>query len=205
MSNSVFPTITGLTPDVERSQEYDTRSQKESGGRDLAFGTRTQARYGWRQSYGYLSATDLTTLSAFVHAMRGKWDSFLYSDPVTPTASLWTFRDGIGTGTFRTTGNGAWTVVYMCDWNGDPVAADNGALTIRVNGVTKTLTTDYALDVTNGALRITFVAAPGNGLSVDWSGGYYRRCKFTNDTLSIKKIVSGAYTASCDLISQVLP
>jgi hypothetical protein len=211
MSDAIFPSYDGLDIAVKREQLYDTRTQRESGGRELTISSRSQARYSWTLKINRLTQTEADALSAFHAGRRGRWDTFLFSDPLMPTATLWTFRDGIGTGTLRAVGNGALTDFYMCDPNADPIAErglDLGVLSnlsVRVNGVTKTFTSDYTLNTTNGALRIHFVAAPGGGLSIDWSGPYLRRCRFDEDGLKITRIVSGIYSATVNLTSQVLP
>jgi hypothetical protein len=206
VSSDVYPVFPGILPEVERIQEYNTINQEESGGRTLGLASRSQARHTWKINYGYLSWANARLLTYHVHKHKGQWDSFLFTDPVTPTADQWNFNSGIGSGTFYSTGNGVWNTAYLTDWLTDPVAAQGAsAIVIRVNGVVQTLTTHYTLDTTNGALRIVFVTAPGNGLSVDWSGSYYRRVKFTEDGLRIKQVVSGIYTASVSITSQVLP
>jgi hypothetical protein len=213
MSDAVFPTFESIDMAVDRSQEYDTRSQKESGGRDLTISARTQARYSWRLTFGFLrdyaSTNEGQVLSAFMHARRGRFDSFLFSDPMAPNATLWSFRDGVGTGTLRTAGNGVFTTAYFCDWNGDPIAgAGPTTLVVRVNGTPLVYGTGagkFTYTVVGGALMVTFGTAPGNGLAIDWSGNYYRRCKFTSDGLTTTRRSSGIHSAKMELTSQVLP
>ena len=42
---------------------------------------------------------------------------------------------------------------------------------VAVNGVLQTVSTDYTLDPDTGL--VTFVVAPGNGLTVTWGGEFY--------------------------------
>jgi len=51
---------------------------------------------------------------------------------------------------------------------------------VQVNGVNKTLGTDYALSSTG---VITFTAAPANGAAITWAGTFQYLCKFKDDTL----------------------
>jgi hypothetical protein len=207
MSDSIFPTLVGADISVERTQEYDTKTQIESGGRVLTISSRTQAVYRWSLTYNVITATELTTLSAFQHSMGGRKDTFLFSDPLIPSATLWPFRDGVGTGSIHTAGDGAQTVFYLCDPQGDPIPSI-GALAVYsyVNGVLQSpLSGDFSAAYVGGGLQVTFTVAPPNGHSMTWSGGYYRRARFADDSMKIKRIVSDRYSAKFDLVSQVLP
>jgi hypothetical protein len=50
---------------------------------------------------------------------------------------------------------------------------------IYVNGVLKTVTTDYTIDQYGD---ITFVVAPANAATIAWTGQFYYRCHFLDDT-----------------------
>lgn len=201
MSLPVYPTLLGATPEVERRQIYNSRLQQESGGRGLSLGARTQAVYHWTLTYGFITASELVMLSKFVHGLGGANGLFQFTDPITPTATNWLFRSGIGTGSTLATGNGSWTVGYCGDWNGDPVGPLDW-LTCRIAGV---IESGLTLSFADGALKVTFATPPPNGASVNWSGAYNRICRLVEDGLTIKQVVPGAYTAEVQIVSQVLP
>src|SRR5258708_22339398 len=61
------------------------------------------------------------------------------------------------------------------------------AFNVYVNGVLKTLTTDYTIDRTfPGKQTITFTVAPANTLSVSIDASYWYFCRFSDDSLDRK-------------------
>lgn len=62
----------------------------------------------------------------------------------------------------------------------------NGTPTVKVNGVTKSNPTDYTIDSEG---LITFVTAPTNTHPVTWSGSYYYRCRFLEDSMELEKFM----------------
>jgi hypothetical protein len=223
MSYSFFPVFEGIDIGVERTQEYDTKIQRESGGRNLTIGRRSQAVYRWRLTYNlirdYAATDEFLTLTHLHAVLVGRKDPLLFRDPISPTATLWPFRDGIGTGTIRSTGNGTSTVMYCCDTNGDPLPYSHAPF-VFVNGVQLVYGAGagkYISDGTTGCLRVTFGTAPGSGDPIAWSAGtdpadplgittaYYRLVRFAGDGLTLTRRFSGLYTAKVELVSQVLP
>jgi hypothetical protein len=83
-----------------------------------------------------------------------------------------------------------------------PDILQNATVTqVQVNGVTKTLGTDYSLSSTG---VITFVTAPASSATITWSGSFQYLCKFTDDTLKdlarVSKNSSG-FLWSCSSIA----
>ena len=68
----------------------------------------------------------------------------------------------------------------------EPVYDTNGAPSIYVNGVLKTVTTDYTISAIG---LITFVTAPGAALPITWTGSYYRRVTFMQDTAEFNQFL----------------
>jgi hypothetical protein len=72
---------------------------------------------------------------------------------------------------------------------------------VQVNGVNKSLGTDYTLS-TSGV--INFVTAPASGATITWAGSFQYLCKFTDDTLQdlarVSKNSSG-FLWSCSSIA----
>jgi hypothetical protein len=68
----------------------------------------------------------------------------------------------------------------------EPVTDLAPGLSIYVDGVLKTLTTDYTVSATG---LVTFAAPPAEGAVLTWSGGYYRRVRFASEGLSAERLV----------------
>ena len=127
-----------------------------------------------------LTVSDLKTLTGFVGAMRGSYDTFLWLDPEFNTVQQQQFG----------TGNGSTTAFqlqaqYSTDGltlgpNGFPDIVQNtfGAPQIFVNGVLKTVTTDYTISSTG---VVTFTTAPAAAAVLTWTGSFYHRARFTSD------------------------
>jgi hypothetical protein len=130
----------------------------------------------------------MATVNAIFHAMKGQWDSFLFTDPYSNTAAL----TGFGTGT------GAQYAFQLLDIEGFPIYDLNGVPSIYVNGVLQTVGVNYTVSSTG---LVTFTAAPG-AVPVTWSGAYYRRCRFEMDDFEMEQIVNLCWgNASLKLVS----
>jgi hypothetical protein len=91
------------------------------------------------------------------------------------------------------TGTGTQTVYQMTRSYGgyvEPVNNLNAAPLIYVAGVLKTVTTDYTINSTG---QITFVAAPANGAALTWTGTFYYRCRFLNDSIDPMQFMQNLY------------
>ena len=90
MSNLVFPNFPGIDVAVKRSEVYSTKVQTSSSGKELRASFWGVPIYRYeiplnflRQTTFYNASSDeVAQLKAFFETMRGKWDSFLFNDPV---------------------------------------------------------------------------------------------------------------------------
>lgn len=197
MSSSIYPTLAGSLIDVDRTVVYDTTVQRESSGRELRLARQSAARYRYFIRYDFLrqdfsGGDEFATLANFYATHRGGWDSFLYTDPKSDTASATSFG----------TGDGTTTIFYLRDEMGDRIGACNGTPSIYKAAVLQTVTTHYTLDSTSG--KVTFVAAPTAGQALTWTGSFYRRVRFADDTMKSSRRYSRVWQASVELLS-VLP
>lgn len=124
------------------------------------------------------STTYLNQVVGFYMQMQGAAQSWLYNDPQDNTISAATPATfGLGDGTTtkfqitRPIGNYA-----------DIIQNLNGTPTIYINGTSST-----ALSIDNTGV-VTFNSAPANGAVLAWSGSFYFRCRFSDDTLDLKQI-----------------
>jgi len=145
-----------------------------------------------RQTTGF---TEFSTLVGFFNARNGSFDSFLYTDPDDNTVTAQVL--GIGDGS-----NKLFQLVRTFGGFVEPVYDANSAPLIYWDGVLKTLGTHYTLGATG---QVTFVAAPGAGVVVTWSGTYYRRMCFAQDTADFSKFLANLWELKTLEMVTVLP
>lgn len=188
MSNQVFPTLSGFDIKVAREQLYATAVQVAASGKELRASWWSTPRYRWQLTLNFArqagfsintASDEAAALTTFFQTHRGRWDSFLFTDPFESSVTA----KNIGTG------NGSNKVFPLLDGAGLAVTAINGAPSIYVNGVLKTVTTDYT--ITAGV--VTFVTAPPSSQVVTWTGSYYRRVRFDMDSLNFERLADKAW------------
>lgn len=196
MSNAVLPTFPGMTPEVTRAPVWSTTKKTSVSQREFRTANASYPRYRVKLSYEVLRQTvghtEMTTLAGFINQRFGGFDSFLWTDPddYTVTAQVLAVGDG-ATKLFQ--------LVRTFGGFVEPVWDANSAPLIYVGGVLKTLTTDYTVSATG---LVTFVAAPGAGLPVTWTGTYYRRMCFVSDTHDFAQFMAKFWSLkTLDMIS----
>lgn len=191
MSNVVYPSLLGLTPGISRSPVWTTAVHKSVSGREVRGTYQFYPMYDFELSYEFLKdgvvGTEFAQLVGFFNARGGSWDSFLFTDPADSSVTAMNFGTGDASTTVfqltRSFGAGGFTAV-------EPVQNLNSTPSIFVNGTLKTLTTDYTIS-SSGV--VTFVTAPAAAAALTWTGTYYYRCRFRDDTLQFQKIVVGLW------------
>ena len=180
MSNAIFPTLPGLAWNVVITPTFSTAIKRAVSGRELRAAYAAYPLWKISLSYEFLRdgnrGVDLDTLVGLFLQVKGQWDSFLYTVPSDNVATAKVFGAGDGSTKIfqlvRTFGAGGFGFV-------EPVQNLNGNPLIYVNGVLKSTPADYTIDASG---IVTFTAAPGNGLPVSWSGSYFYRCRFLQDS-----------------------
>jgi uncharacterized protein (TIGR02217 family) len=149
-----------------------------------------QARARFNVAHGVKSQTQLDALIAFFRARKGKSEGFRFKD--------WTDFEiigaSIGTGDGVTQDfqlvkpytSGAVTVNRTIS---KPVS---GTVSVYVDSVLKTETTDYTLDLTTGV--ISFVTPPGVGKVVSVDAEFDVPVRFDTDRLSARLDAYGSYS-----------
>nr|WP_306672101.1 DUF2460 domain-containing protein [Geothrix sp. SG10] len=132
----IFPTLAGIDIAVKRTPIWATKVQTTSSGKELRASWQSTPR--WRYEFpvnfvrraGFSANTpsdEMTAILSLFNAVRGKWDSFLYTDPYSNTASFTPFGTGNGTTTaFQLLDIEGYSVfdmngtpsVYRTDWQG---------------------------------------------------------------------------------------
>ena len=198
MSTQVFPTLTGQGWDIVRTPIWDTITQQSVSGKEVRIGNFTFPRWQWDFVYEGLrqgvvnnaTYTEFAQLAGFYNARQGSFDSFLYTDQDDNAV----VAQGIGTGDGTTT---QFQLIRTFGAFVEPVLAPNSVTAVKVNGVTKTLGTDYTIGAWGSANPglITFTVAPGNTLPITADFSYYWPCRFVDDSIPFNKFVSNIYAA----------
>jgi len=187
MSNAVFPVMPGLTWDITRIPVWSTTIKQAVSGREFTSANFSYPRYRYKMVYSVLRQNsvyqELAQLAGFFNARQGSFDSFLFNDPDDNTVTLQAI--GIGDGV-----NKLFQLVRSFGGFVEPVYDVNGTVSIYVNGVLRTVGTDYSISSSG---LVTFVVAPGAGLTVAFTGSYYRRMRFEQDTAEFSQFMKGLW------------
>jgi uncharacterized protein (TIGR02217 family) len=193
MSQAVFPTLLGLTWNVLKAPLWSTKVQRSVGGKELRAAFYSAPIWTWTLSYEILrQATafqELQQLVGFFNARRGRYDSFLFSDPSDNAVVTQNFGTGDDVKTafqlVRDYGAGGFT-------GRENVYDLAGAPQIFVNAVLKTVTTDYTIGSTG---VVTFVVAPAAAAALTWTGSFYRRVRFSDDSAEFNNFLTQLWEA----------
>ena len=171
MSNSVYPVLVGLSWPILKTPKFKTNIQTAVSGKELRASFMAYPTYKFTLLYEYLSNTDIQSLVGFFLLRQGSFDNFLFTDNNYKSVTA----QNIGTGT------GALTTFQLTRTYGgftEPVMNVNGTANVYVNGVLKTLGSDYTLSALG---MVTFATPPVSTAAITWTGSYYYRCRFLVD------------------------
>jgi uncharacterized protein (TIGR02217 family) len=165
---------------------WSTKIQRSASGRELRAAYYSAPLYKISLSYEVLRSNALQELQAmvgFFNARQGSFDSFLYLDPEDNAVTAQTF--GVGTG-----GRTQFQLVRSLGGFVEPVLGPQltglGAVSIALNGVVQTLGLHYTLSV--GGL-VTFNAPPPSGHVLTWTGQFYYRVRFAQDSADFERFL----------------
>lgn len=179
MSNSVFPSLPGLSWGLARKPMWKTNVREAASGREYRSTSWTSPRWEYTLSYEFLregnGKTELSQLLAFFNNHYGSWDSWLYLDPDYNTVTDLQIGTGNGIAT-------QFQLLRSIGGNLEPIYAVSGTPVFKVNGSVVTGTVGA-----NGV--VTLAAAPADASVVSWSGQYYQRCRFADDYVNPSKFL----------------
>lgn len=184
MSNAILPTYPGLAWSVMKVPMWSTKIQKSVNGRELRAAYYQNPIWKFTMSFDVLRAKaalhELQDLMAFYNLRMGSFDSFLYKDLSDFTATAQQIGTGNGTNKkFRLLHSiGSWV---------EPIGYTDNITQVKVNGV---VTTAYSAD----GESITLTSAPGSGAAVTWSGTFYYRVRFNNDSADFDNFMKDLWT-----------
>jgi uncharacterized protein (TIGR02217 family) len=187
MSNLVYPALPGLEWNVARAAIWSSTKRPSVSGRLFVAANYSYPRYKYTLSYSVLrqggTFTELNQVVGLFNKCFGDFDSFLWTDP--DDSSVTAQSIGLGNGTGK-------LFQLVRTWGGfvEPVYDVNSAPLIYLNGTLQTVNTHYTVGSTG---VVTFVTAPGAGVAVTWTGTYYRRVRFSQNTLSATKFLSNLW------------
>ena len=182
MSNSVFPSFTGLSWPVKRSPRFHTKVMAAVSGMETRAAFMAYPLYKIDLTFDYLSLNDWQTLGGFFKARKGKFDSFLFDD----------LEDNTATAQLVGTGNGSTTSFQLVRSVGgftEPVENPKSTgLNVYISGALQS--SGYVIGPTG---ILTFTAAPSVAVSVTWTGGYYWRVRFDQDDAEFSQTVKNIF------------
>ncbi|HLH50092.1 MAG TPA: DUF2460 domain-containing protein [Roseiarcus sp.] len=207
MSTQVFPTLAGLGWSVKRTPLWKTRKQESISGKRTTLADWSFPRWQWELTFDFLrqaganqqvtsfagsTYSEFASLAGFFNARQGGFDSFLYTDPDDNTSPT---DQPIGTGDGTTT---TFQLVRAFGGFVEPILAPSAITNVKVNGVVKTLGTDYAVSTWGGSSTpgvITFTAAPAASAAITATFTFNFPCQFDDDSLTFEKFMAALYQA----------
>lgn len=188
MSSLVYPDLPGRIYPVKCRVMWRTNRDSTASGRKFRWSNWSYPIYEWTLGYDVLRDSagepELQQIVGLYNLLGGGLDYFLFYDDRDGWNSVTDQGLGIGNGVNR-------DFPLLRSYGGfvEPVDEKRGAITIMVNG---SPTSDYAwLD--NRIVR--FNTAPANGAVITWTGGYYWRCIFPDDTLETEQFMRQFHAA----------
>jgi uncharacterized protein (TIGR02217 family) len=183
MSTQVFPTLSGLTYDVQRTMEFSNQVQQSISGKETRINYWASARYTWTLQFSFLrsstSFSEFQNLWGFMSARQGRYDSFLYTDSEDYTTTGQSL--GVGDSTDRT-----WQLLRAFGGSSaqiEPMLAPNTVTKISVAGssISSTQFTVGQWGSTAPGVITFSTFAPSNGQSIMADFSYYFPVRFDED------------------------
>lgn len=170
MSNAVLPSYPGIAWPVKRKSMFNTKVLSAQTGREFRASFTSYPKYTIDLTFDYLSLADWKSLLGFFNQRRGRFDSFLFEDINDKSV----VAQSIGTGTGSQT---TFQLVRVLGGFTEPCENINGTPSIYLNGVLQV--SGYTISATG---VVTFSAAPSLGVAITWTGDYYWRVRFDQDS-----------------------
>jgi uncharacterized protein (TIGR02217 family) len=206
----IYPTLPGLTYPVKWTPRfYNMETQTAGSGADIDLALADYPLHDFELQYDFLrdasGLTEFKTLFGFMLSIGGRSGRFLFSNPDDYTVT----GQGIGEGDGATT---TFTLIRSFGASGfvgiEPIGQVDllSTFNVYVNGVLKTLTTDYTVDQSvPGANVIIFTTAPAAAAAITVDMSYYYYCKFPDDAQEFDKIVAQLWQVSKVLLHSCRP
>ena len=184
MTTSVFPTLPGLGWNCKKTPIWATKIQTSASGKELRASYYSYPKWQFSLVYNVLRESGQAELQALIglfNACQGSFYPFLYSDPDDHTVSGQTF--GVGDGTTTSFGLVRSYAGYI-----EPIGALNGSPSVYING-SSTISYYISGNVLN------FSSPPANGAVLTWSGSFYYKCRFLQDSIEFNQFLHQLWDA----------
>ncbi|SDR38490.1 TIGR02217 family protein [Pseudomonas grimontii] len=174
VAEGVLPRLPGQTLLSKKAPEWSTGVQKTVSGRRRTTAYYPAPLWSFKLSYNVLrkrpGLDEWSTLIEFFNQRKGQFGEFLFFDRSDHLVTLQRFGTGDGTTqTFQLSREiGNWV---------EPVYGVVNVDVVTVGGVPISA---FSVDELG---RITFAVAPPDNASLVWSGAFYFRCAFEDDSL----------------------
>lgn len=178
MTLAIFPSFKGQTYDNLKRGEFKTTLFESLSGNESRVGFRTYPKYIFKipliQLIEDYSKTEMQQFFGFLLQHRGMLTPFWYDDPLDNSIS----EEVIGTGDGSATD---FQLVRSLGGFTEPVNNKKGTANIYVDDELVPID-DRVISATG---LVTFNTPPVNNAVITWSGFYYYRCRFTEDSKDI--------------------
>lgn len=189
MSGLIYPaSLPGLAWDSVRTPIFKTGVQEAVSGKESRNSYTAYPTFQFDLQYEFLrnniSVSEMKALAGLFSSMRGRWDTFLYSDPTYNTVVDEPFGVGDGTTTqFQLT-----ATFQNAGGPGLPELIQNlnGTAVIKKATVVQAQPAACSIGATG---VVTFVTAPAAAAALTWSGSFYYRCRFLEDKLPLQQFM----------------
>jgi uncharacterized protein (TIGR02217 family) len=188
MSNAVFPALPGLKLEMSKSPMWSTRVKASANGREVRSQFYSSPIWRFVLSYEVLRITTATSeldqIIGFFNARQGSYDTFLYSDLHDNEVTDQAFA-------VVATGQNSYPLVRTLGGFVEPIGAVDGLPVIKANGTTVSAANYTISD--NGV--VTFSVLPTVGAVLTWTGSFFYRCRFIQDSLEFSKFTRDLWGA----------
>lgn len=200
MAPPVFPSLPGITYPIPSSVEWPTVKQDALSGKRIRVPLVTYPIRHWDLPFSFLRTdaafTEWQTFVGFINSLNGPAQLFAYDDPNYDSVSAQSFGAGDGTTL-------SFQLVASLGGFAEPVFLVNGAPQIFVNGVLKTVTTDYTISAYG---VVTFTVAPAAAAPLTWTGNFYWPCRLDDEVTSLELFMNKLFSCkSLKISSEKLP
>jgi uncharacterized protein (TIGR02217 family) len=198
VSNAVFPgtlaSMPGLAWSVTKVPTFNTKSQLSVGNAELRASFTPYPLWKWTLVYSVLIQgapfAHYETLLGFYLERLGSFDSFLYDDPSDDAVVDQPF--GVGDGATTT-----FQLVRTLGGFTEPVYNVNAITAVKVAG---TPTSAY----TQAGGLINFSSAPAAAAALTWTGSYYWRVHFSDDTNTFEQFAYQYWTLKAISLTSII-
>lgn len=192
MSTQAFPTLPGLTYNIERTHEWRNEIMEAVSGKETRVAYWQAARYSWTLTFEFLrgstSFNEFQNLWGFMSARQGRYDSFLYTDDMDNSVT----GQPIGSGDSTKRSFQLYRQFGGSSAVSEPVLAPNTVTKVTVAGSSidpTNFTVHYWGSSIPGTIVFSTTAIPASGQAVAADFSYYFPARFDDDVGSYNEFM----------------